>query len=245
MKEVTISYSLADGILLTGSSRGDGSNVILKELRGGWRWSPTLGAWYVRGSRNTPVDPLLIDLTKAALEEVGFTVNVTGVTDAERLQLSAQAVHERVQSAVVNAFEPQPKITPLTVAQRTKPRTSTEAADRMQVHVRPNGEIVLDLGSGDSQTAVDFIRTLLQSKKTSDAGDRLEQFRQAPKKLGPREVLIWNYLRDNDSGEGVHVQDLREDLNLRDKQASGTLDRLQKKGFVTRVSFGRWRAVNG
>ena len=205
-RELTIAYSPDDGVLLLGTSRGDGTNVVLKQFHGRWRWSPLMHqrltdvGWYVRGSRNKKPDTLLISLTKVALENDGFTVNVIGVEEP-----LPQILNERSQ----------PKATPLTVAQRAKPATNGHHTERMQVHIKDD-EIVLDLSRGDSQTAVEFIHALWQDRKNTQSdvqdvqdvqsgGAMLEQIRSAPSELGPYEAIVWNYLQTHASSEaGAH-----------------------------------------
>ena len=47
---LTITHTAAEGTLIEGTSRADGTNHILKAC--GWRWSRNLGAWYVPASRD-------------------------------------------------------------------------------------------------------------------------------------------------------------------------------------------------
>lgn len=82
IKVITISHSHAEGTLISGTSRGDGSAEVLKSMdnpytaRAAWRWSRNLGAWYVQRSRDARANTGLIDATKTALEAKGFSVAV-------------------------------------------------------------------------------------------------------------------------------------------------------------------------
>lgn len=72
MAELTITHTHAEGTLIDGTAKGDGTNVILKE--NGWRWSSQLGSWYIRSSRDRQPQQWKIEATKAALEAAGHTV---------------------------------------------------------------------------------------------------------------------------------------------------------------------------
>ena len=47
-----ITHTPAGGTILEGTTKGDGTNHILKTC-GPWRWSRNLGAWYIPRSRDT------------------------------------------------------------------------------------------------------------------------------------------------------------------------------------------------
>ena len=42
---LTIEHTEAEGTLLLGTSRGDGSAEVVKAL--GWRWGRSIGLWFV------------------------------------------------------------------------------------------------------------------------------------------------------------------------------------------------------
>lgn len=74
MSTLTITHTAAEGTLIEGTSRGDGSGDILK--RNGWRWSRNLGSWFVPRSRDQRVKHHVIDATRSQLAEAGFDVDV-------------------------------------------------------------------------------------------------------------------------------------------------------------------------
>lgn len=50
-----LTHTPADGTVVTGTARGDGTGVVLKAQ--GWRWSRVLGAWYLPNNRHqAPVE---------------------------------------------------------------------------------------------------------------------------------------------------------------------------------------------
>lgn len=74
MPTLTITHSHAEGTLIDGTSRGDGSNEILKVQR--WRWSRNLGSWYVPQSRDRRAKLAQIEATAVALRAAGFEVDL-------------------------------------------------------------------------------------------------------------------------------------------------------------------------
>lgn len=70
-----IVHSESDGTLLEGTTRGDGAAEVVRTL--GWRWSRTLGLWFVPRSRDVAPRRELIRSTAAALGEAGFDVEVS------------------------------------------------------------------------------------------------------------------------------------------------------------------------
>lgn len=72
---ITIAHTPADGTLVHGTAKGDGSAAILKTYR--FRWSRQLGSWYLPQSRDrvTP-DTGRIHGARDALQAAGYTVAV-------------------------------------------------------------------------------------------------------------------------------------------------------------------------
>ncbi|MEK6443684.1 DUF3560 domain-containing protein [Pseudonocardia sp. T1-2H] len=73
---LTLTYSAAEGTLLDGTSKGDGSAEVLHASPQLWRWSRNLGTWFVRYSRDRPPRLGAIDADRKALEAAGFEVTV-------------------------------------------------------------------------------------------------------------------------------------------------------------------------
>lgn len=89
---LTITHDAEAGTVIDGTARGDGSAVVLR--RAGWRWSRTLGAWYVPRSRDRRADRPLIDRTVQLLSAAGFAVHVT---IADTLRPAAQVETDRIR----------------------------------------------------------------------------------------------------------------------------------------------------
>lgn len=69
-----ITHTPAEGTVIDGTSKGDGSSEVLK--RSGWRWGRSLGAWYVPYSRDRQPKSYVIESTVDALRAAGFEVDV-------------------------------------------------------------------------------------------------------------------------------------------------------------------------
>ena len=74
MSALTITHTHAEGTLIDGTSRGDGSAEVLKAQR--WRWSRNLGSWYIPQSRDRRAKLPQINATATALRAAGFTVEL-------------------------------------------------------------------------------------------------------------------------------------------------------------------------
>jgi hypothetical protein len=73
-----LTHSPAEGTLLHGTSKGDGTAEVLRSVRhvARWQWSGNLDAWYIPRSRDRRVYQHQLDATAAALREAGFDVEL-------------------------------------------------------------------------------------------------------------------------------------------------------------------------
>lgn len=74
MADITITHTAADGTLIEGTSKGDGTNVILKSV--GFRWFRTLGTWGIANSRDHQPNDWKIERARKALTDAGHTVTL-------------------------------------------------------------------------------------------------------------------------------------------------------------------------
>lgn len=88
MSELTITHCDAEGTLIEGTSRNDGTAQILKA--NGWRWSRNLSSWFVPRSRDKAPKGWVIEATAAALTAAGFVVQ-TRIDTTVRDQRQAEA----------------------------------------------------------------------------------------------------------------------------------------------------------
>lgn len=109
---IAVSHAHAEGTLVRGTSRGDGTAELLRSH--GLRWSRTLGAWYVPRSRDTLARPAVLEAIQAGLAAAGFDVVVTVDNArrptaevrqdwAERSSLRAEVLAERSERLAVQS----------------------------------------------------------------------------------------------------------------------------------------------
>lgn len=120
MSELTITHTRADGTLIDGTSKGDGTNTVL--TANGWRFSRNLDGWYVPQSRDRTAKTWLIDTTADQLRAAGFTVTVD-VDDQARPTADVVADQDARQADRVAALEAK--------AQR-RPHSAEAAHTRME-----------------------------------------------------------------------------------------------------------------
>ncbi|TFE31023.1 DUF3560 domain-containing protein [Frankia sp. B2] len=96
---IRIEHSRAEGTVVEGTARGDGSALPLKSHR--FRWSRSMTCWYQPHSRDRAADRYTIDRLATALRGAGFTVEIT-IEDA-RTRPFAEAEAERTGRAAARA----------------------------------------------------------------------------------------------------------------------------------------------
>lgn len=105
---LTITHTAAQGTLIEGTAKGDGTAEILKLNR--WRWASSIGYWYVPRSRDTAPKNHIINATASALESAGFVVDLeideaarpTAIVEAdkaERAEARAEALEAKAERA--------------------------------------------------------------------------------------------------------------------------------------------------
>ncbi|WP_264003372.1 DUF3560 domain-containing protein [Mycolicibacterium sphagni] len=99
---IEISHTAADGTLVDGTSRGDGTNTILKSH--GFRWFRTIGMWGISGSRDKQPNTYKINRCAEALRAAGHEVTVT-VDTGHRDVAEAEADLAARQAARADALD--------------------------------------------------------------------------------------------------------------------------------------------
>ena len=98
MAALVIEHTEAQGTLLVGTSRGDGSAEVVKAL--GWRWGRSIGLWFVPRSRDAAPKRALIERTAERLREAGFEVEVSvDAATGDREEQEARRVAQSEQRA--------------------------------------------------------------------------------------------------------------------------------------------------
>ncbi|MGJ0121725.1 DUF3560 domain-containing protein [Williamsia sp. MIQD14] len=85
---ITITHTPADGTLVEGTSRGDGTNTVLKA--NGFRWFRTLGLWGISGSRDRDPNRTKITAAADALRAAGHDVEID-IDDTHRDPATVEA----------------------------------------------------------------------------------------------------------------------------------------------------------
>ncbi|WAJ47975.1 DUF3560 domain-containing protein (plasmid) [Mycobacterium sp. Aquia_216] len=98
---IEIVHSAAEGTLVHGTSRGDGTNTILKAA--GFRWFRTLGVWGIASSRDRQPNRYKINRAVDALRAAGHDVRVD-VDDTHRPTAEAEADKAQRQEQRVGAL---------------------------------------------------------------------------------------------------------------------------------------------
>lgn len=115
---ITISHSHADGTLVRGTRKGDGTNEILKSS--GFRWFRTLGLWGIPSSRDQEPNMAKINAAADKLREAGHTVELdidntwrpTAQVEADKIarqQHRAEALDAKADRHLVAAAEAEAK----------------------------------------------------------------------------------------------------------------------------------------
>jgi hypothetical protein len=128
---IDITHTAAEGTLVHGTARGDGTNTILKTA--GFRWFRTVGAWGIPSSRDRQPNLGKIETAAAALRDAGHTVTIDidsthrCVADAEADR--AQRQDDRADALVAKADR-----------RAADAETAWEAEARASAAVPPGGE---------------------------------------------------------------------------------------------------------
>ena len=76
---ITVEHSHAEGTVVYGTTRSDGTNLVFRSIRDGWRFSRNIGAdgaWYLPHSRERNADRTRIERLADALHAAGHQVEV-------------------------------------------------------------------------------------------------------------------------------------------------------------------------
>lgn len=98
---IEITHTAAEGTLVHGTARGDGTNTILKAA--GFRWFRTLGLWGIAGSRDRQPNRSKIDHAIEALRAAAHTVSIN-IDDTHRPTAEAEAGRAKRQAARADAL---------------------------------------------------------------------------------------------------------------------------------------------
>ena len=126
----------------------------------------------------------------------------------------------------------------------------------MRIEVLPDGTLSIDVPPTESASQVAGIikelrgqsveaRTAAPSVKLVRQHRSLPAAQKAPAELNDLQYATWEFLVDNDTPGGVHLTAVARGLGISDTAAGCRLRRLQMMGYTSRVSVGRYRALEG
>lgn len=133
---IQITHTAAEGTLVHGTARGDGTNTILKAS--GFRWFRTLGVWGIAGSRDRQPNRHKIERAADALRAAGHDVNVN-VDDTHRPAAEAEADRAQRQAQRVEALNAK-------AARKTAAAESAWEAEQRAVEALPPGGEPIKIG---------------------------------------------------------------------------------------------------
>jgi hypothetical protein len=119
----------------------------------------------------------------------------------------------------------------------------------MKVTVNADGDIVLDITSGDTESAMNLIDALQSRAANKRASEiRSEVAVQAQTKVGTSNLnaiqyRTWEFLCENDCSAGIHVSAVARGFAISNAAANTRLIVLEKMGYAKRVQRGYYRAL--
>ena len=102
MNTLTITHTHAEGTMIDGTIKDDGTAEVLKA--NGWRWGHSINAWFVPQSRDRLPKLATIDRTTTALQAAGFTIT-TSIDSTHRPTAEVEAGKIERQADRVDALE--------------------------------------------------------------------------------------------------------------------------------------------
>lgn len=131
MSDITIVHTAAAGTLVEGTSKGDGTNTVLKWY--GFRWFRTLGCWGIAASRDRQPKEHTINRAAQALREAGHSVTV-------EIDRDHRAAAEAEADRIARQDERADAIAAKADHHRAAAGAAHERADRAHEALPPGGE---------------------------------------------------------------------------------------------------------
>ena len=184
MSVLAITHTPAEGTLIDGTARGDGSGEILKAQR--WRWSRNIGLWYVQQSRDRAPKLAQIDATATALRAAGFTVEIeidasyraTGEVEADKIARQA----DRVDALDVKADRKAGEAENAWIAERAAYRALPEGGEPIKIghHSEQRHRNAIDKAWNKLGKAVEAEREATAARGRADAAATTTDARYGP-----------------------------------------------------------------
>lgn len=216
MTTLTITHTHAEGTLIDGTTRGDGSAEVLKANR--WRWSRNLGSWYIPHSRDHNAKDWQIRMTAEQLREAGFEVEVdvddtarpTADVQADRTARAAdravaldhkaqrlQATSDRHRATVDQISSGIPFGQPILVGHHSETRARRDAA---RIHSNMGAAIEAGQAARETERRAEAARTNTRPEHPTTTANRLDrlraELRQVERRLNGSTSLQAEQLRE-------------------------------------------------
>ncbi|MFI5783150.1 DUF3560 domain-containing protein [Nocardia sp. NPDC051570] len=107
MSTLAITHTAAEGTLLAGTQRGDGTYEVMTEVKnlvGHWKWARSLQQWIIHASRDRQPKDYYIQVAAKALRDAGYTVELR-IDRAARPAFEAETARAEQQQDRVAALE--------------------------------------------------------------------------------------------------------------------------------------------
>lgn len=245
MSDLTITHNATEGTMIGGTSRGDGSAAVLKA--NGWRWSRTLGSWYVPRSRDQRANGPKVAATTRELESAGFAVAVD-VDNTQRTTAEIEAnksTHERERADYLAR-----KATTAAEHADQAHRSADELAEQM-----PLGQPILTdhYSAPKMRRAYDRIhraqdRAVQAHRDAQDIAARAATASHAtgarynPRTVANRIDRLEAQIRDSERKMAGYTNNLGDQFL---PAAGGYRDRLEQEAAQTRDELAYWQEIRG
>lgn len=223
MQTLTITHSPAEGTLITGTEKGDGSAQVLKA--NGWRWGRSIEAWFVPTSRDKTPKRQVIDATADALTTAGFEVTVIlDVTEPDPHEVEARKVQREADRAEALSAKAERKQATATLA-RAKADAAHESlppfgepikvghhseSRRRRSHERAWSTMGQAIeADGHAEQAAQSAKVAARATQTRHnpltVGNRIQKFEAEVRRI-ERDLAGGQQWRKDAEGEGYHLE---------------------------------------
>lgn len=191
MSSLFLTHTPADGTLLAGTSRGDGSAAVLKRL--GWRWSRRMQCWFIPNSRDRHPQQNLITITVDRLGELNLVADVDVV---HGIRPADQVESDRDVRSAARAEYLQAKAAGFRAREESAAKLTTATAQRMTtpqpILVGHHSEWAMrrhyDTVSRSSQAALEAETKAAEAEAAANTAAAARQHRNHPAYIG-RQIL--------------------------------------------------------
>lgn len=189
MSSLFLTHNPADGTLLAGTSRGDGSAAVLKRL--GWRWSRQMQCWYIPNSRDRHPQQNLITTTVDRLGDLNLAADVEV---AQEIRPADHVESDRDARSAARAEHLQAKAEGFRASAETAAKQATATAQRMTtpqpILVGHHSERALrrhyDTVNRSSQAALEAETKAVEAEGAANTAAAARQHRNDPAYIGRR-----------------------------------------------------------